>query len=103
MMQIMEGERGIVLNGFKSDGEIVNLSSSGIQVEEQEKTITDFGLEWKNKLDSYMEDQGKEVDGFTEDLWDLQNWDLIETYSENFQIMELLKDTFTFLMKYKYN
>ena len=37
VMQLMEGERGIVLTGFMSEGEIVHPSSSGIQVEEQEK------------------------------------------------------------------
>ena len=75
MMQIMEGERGIVLTGFMSEGEIVHPSSSGIQVEEQEKAITDFGLEWKNKLISYMEDQGKEdIENDMSELMELLNF-----------------------------
>ena len=65
VMKLMEGEKGIVLEGTKRGTEEINYSSNGIQVEEQKEAIADFGLGWMDRL----------VDEPQEDIDDMEQGD----------------------------
>eukprot|EP00091_Calanus_sinicus_P010056 TRINITY_DN23396_c0_g1_i1.p2 TRINITY_DN23396_c0_g1~~TRINITY_DN23396_c0_g1_i1.p2 ORF type:complete len:117 (-),score=51.69 TRINITY_DN23396_c0_g1_i1:113-463(-) len=71
-MHMMEGERGIVLEGMKRGAGHVEYRSAGIGVEDE--TIVDFGLEWMDKLADEpvddMEDDDEEIVGMEDDAID---------------------------------
>merc|ERR1711875_166385 len=95
-MKLMEGEKGIVLEGTKRGNEEINYSSNGIQVEEQKEAIADFGLGWMDRL----------VDEPQEDIDDMEQGDdeveekiedPVDTLKQVFELSEFVDLIKTFL------
>ena len=96
VMKLMEGEKGIVLEGTKRGTEEINYSSNGIQVEEQKEAIADFGLGWMDRL----------VDEPQEDIDDMEQGDdeveekiedPVDTLKQVFELSEFVDLIKTFL------
>ena len=51
MIQLVEGEKGIVLEGVKRRGKGVSYNSFWMQAEEQEEDIADFASKWVEKIE----------------------------------------------------
>ena len=96
-MQLMEGEKGIVLEGIKAGNGEFRFSSTGIQVEEQKESIADFGLEWLDKLVDEPEENLEGMDEEDDMVEEEDATDPVQTLKEMFDLSEFVDLIKTFL------
>merc|ERR1712013_574935 len=96
VMKLMEGEKGIVLEGTKRGNEEINYSSNGIQVEEQKEAIADFGLGWMDRL---VDDPQEDIDDMEQgdDEVEEKIEDPVDTLKQVFELSEFVDLIKTFL------
>ena len=97
VMQLMEGEKGIVLEGIKAGNGEFRFSSTGIQVEEQKESIADFGLEWLDKLVDEPEENLEGMDEEDDMVEEEDATDPVQTLKEMFDLSEFVDLIKTFL------